>query len=129
MRQVKEGFESEFQSLIAKKKALEADMANELELERQRIEKKYSDRSSTIENMLTLISFEVPDEEVAKEDAVEEKVEPEENPADISPAPAVEEGPVEKEVVEVPVVEKPMEEKVQDPTPVQPSPQVKKVLF
>lgn len=116
MRQVKEGFESEFQSLMAKKKALEADMANELELERQRIEKKYSDRSSTIENMLGLISSEIP----------------EEDPAGISTVPGVENEPVEKEVVEtsvVDVVEKPMEEKVQDPTPAQSSSQVKKVLF
>lgn len=116
MRQVKEGFESEFQSLMAKKKALEADMANELELERQRIEEKYRDRSSTIENMLTLISFEIP----------------EEDPAGISTVTEVENEPVEKEVVEtsaVDVVEEPMDEKVQDPTPAQPSSQVKKVLF
>lgn len=116
MRQVKEGFESEFQSLMAKKKALEADMANELELERQRIEEKYRDRSSTIENMLTLISFEIP----------------EEDPAGISTVTEVENEPVEKEVVEtsaVDVVKEPMDEKVQDPTPAQPSSQVKKVLF
>lgn len=111
MRQVKEGFESEFQSLMAKKKALEADMANELELERQRIEKKYGDRSSTIENMLGLISFEIP----------------EEDPAGISTASKVEKEVVETSVVDV--VEKPMEEKVQDPTPAQSSSQVKKVLF
>lgn len=116
MRQVMEGFESEFESLMTKKKALEADMANELELERQRIEKKYSDRSSTIENMLSLISFEIP----------------EEDPAGISTASEVENEPVEKEVVGtsvVDVVEKPMEEKALDPTPAQSSPQVKKVLF
>ena len=116
MRQVKEGFESEFQSKKKKKKALEADMANELELERQRIEEKYRDRSSTIENMLTLISFEIP----------------EEDPAGISTVTEVENEPVEKEVVEtsaVDVVEEPMDEKVQDPTLAQPSSQVKKVLF
>lgn len=128
MRQVKEGFEFEFQSLMAKKKALEADMANELELERQRIEKKYSDSSSTIDNMLTLISFEVPEEEVVEE-KVEEEVKPEENLADISPVQKVDEEPVKEEVVEAQVVEEAVEEKVSDPIQAQPSPQVKKVLF
>lgn len=128
MRQVKEGFESEFQSLMVKKKALEADMANELELERQRIEKKYSDRSSTIDNMLTLISFEVSEEEVVEE-KVEEEVKSGENQADISPVQKVDEEAVKEEVVEAPAVEEAVEEKVSDPIPAQPSPQVKKVLF
>lgn len=131
MRQVMEGFESEFESLMTKKKALEADMAEELEIERKRIEKKYSNRSATINNMLALISFEVPEEEVVEE-KVEEEVKPEEDPAGIATVTGVENEPVEKEVVEtsvVDVVEKPVEEKALDPTPAQPSPQVKKVLF
>lgn len=129
MRQVMEGFESEFESLMAKKKALEADMAKELEIERERIEKKYSNRSTTIDNMLTLISFEVPEEEVVEETKVEREVKPEESLADISPVQKLDEELVKEEVVEAPAVEETVEEKVSDPTPTQPSPQVKKVLF
>lgn len=40
MCQVMKGSKSEFQNPMVKKKALEADMANELELERQEVEEK-----------------------------------------------------------------------------------------
>lgn len=128
MRQVMEGFESEFESLMAKKKALEANMAEELEIERKKIEKKYSNMSTTIDNMLTLISFEIPEEEVVEE-KVEEEVKPEENLADIPSVQKLDEEPVEAEVIEAPAVEEAVEEKASDPIPTQPSPQVKKVLF
>lgn len=128
MRQVMEGFESEFESLMAKKKALEANMAEELEIERKKIEKKYSNMSTTIDNMLTLISFEVPEEEVVEE-KVEDEVKPEENLADIPSVQKLDEEPVEAEVIEAPAVEEAVEEKALDPIPTQPSPQVKKVLF
>lgn len=128
MRQVMEGFESEFESLMAKKKALEANMAEELEIERKKIEKKYSNMSTTIDNMLTLISFEVPEEEVVEE-KVEDEVKPEESLADIPPVQKLDEEPVEEEVIEAPAVEEAVEEKASDPIPTQPSPQVKKVLF
>lgn len=128
MRQVMEGFESEFESLMAKKKALEANMAEELEIERKKIEKKYSNMSTTIDNMLTLISFEVPEEEVVEE-KVEDEVKPEESLADIPSVQKLDEEPVEEEVIEAPAVEEAVEEKASDPIPTQPSPQVKKVLF
>ena len=95
MRQVMEGFESEFESLMAKKKVLEANMAKELEVERKRIEKKYGNMSTAIDNMLILISFEVPEEEVVKaqvvEEAVEEKVS---DPIPAQPSPQVKKGSI-----------------------------------
>lgn len=75
MREVKEGFESEFESLMAKKEALESEKAEAIAKAVSEVEDRFKVRAETIENLLILISVEISPEEVAVEEKAQEKVE------------------------------------------------------
>lgn len=62
MREVKEGFEEEFESLMAKKEALERDKALAINEAIAEVEAKFADREKTIQSLLMMISVEVEDD-------------------------------------------------------------------
>lgn len=74
-RQVKEGFENEFESLMAKKSTLSVEKDEAIKKAIEEVNQRYSEREGLIENLLTMISdevqVEVPDPEVESEESVE----------------------------------------------------------
>ena len=74
-RQVKEGFENEFESLMAKKSTLSVEKEEAIQKAIEEVNQRYSEREGLIENLLTMISdevqVEVPDPEVESEELVE----------------------------------------------------------
>ena len=78
-REVKAGFEEEFQSLMAKKKALESEKESAIKKAIEELENGFSERAKTIDDLLQLISFEIPEEEAKKIEEEMAKAKPEEN--------------------------------------------------
>lgn len=72
-RQVKEGFENEFESLMAKKSTLSVEKEEAIKKAIEEVNQRYSEREGLIENLLTMISdevqVEVPDPEVESEES------------------------------------------------------------
>ena len=90
MREVKIGFEEEFESLMAKKKALENEKQAAIAEAIEKLEERFKDRAKTINELLELISFEIPAEEAEQLQQDNEEV---------AETPAAEEAPTESEAI------------------------------
>lgn len=96
MCQIMKGSKSELQNPVAKKKALEADMANELELERQGVEEKVEpEKNSADSSPAPEMEKEPVEKEVVEASAVEKPMEEKaQDPTSAQPSPQVKKGSV-----------------------------------